>query len=204
MLLSCGVAEILFFFLSIIFNYPIPLIAIQLLWVNLVTDGIQDIALAYEKKNYDVMAEKPRNPNEKIFNKQLIQETLLAGCYMALAVFLCWVFLLDVKGISTDAARGYILLLMVFMQNAHVFNCRSETDSAFKIPIKNNYFIVLAISVVLILQLIVSEVPFLSNLLKTQSIPWQNTLLLICLSLPIILIMDLYKSFQKKKKKRIA
>lgn len=199
MLLSCGVAEILFFFFAILFDYPIPLIAIQLLWLNLVTDGIQDIALAYEKKNYEVMNDAPRRPNERVFNKQLIQETLLAGIYMALVVFLCWIFLLDVIGMQVDNARGYILLLMVFMQNAHVFNCRSESESAFKIPIKNNYFIVLSIVAVLSLQLFVSETPFLSQILKTKSVPWQDALLLIVLALPIILIMDLFKSIKRKK-----
>ncbi len=199
MLLSCGTAEILFFLFSIIFDYPIPLVAIQLLWINLVTDGIQDIALAYEKKNSDVMKEKPRNPDEKIFNKLLIQEVLLSGFYMALAVFLCWIFLLDFRGVPVVSARGYILLLMVFMQNVHVFNCRSETESAFKVPIKNNYFIVISIVVVLLLQLIVSEVPIFAHLLKTESIPWKDTIILIGLALPIIVVMDLFKSIKRKK-----
>lgn len=200
MLLSCGVAEILFFFFAIIFGYPLPLLAIQLLWLNLVTDGIQDVALAYEKKNDDVMNEKPRRPDEKIFNKLLIQEILLSGVYMALAVFLCWIFLIDVRGIPVDNARGYILLLMVFMQNVHVFNCRSETKSAFKIPIKNNYFIVISIVLVLLIQLIVSEIPFLAHILKTESVPWKDTLVLIALALPIVIIMDLFKSINEKKK----
>lgn len=199
MLLSCGVAEVLFFLLSIIFGYEIPLIAIQLLWLNLVTDGIQDVALAYEKKNYDVMSEPPRRPNERIFNKKLIEQVLVSGTYIALVVFLVWIFLIDYKGMPIDNARGYIILLMVFMQNFHVFNCRSEEKSAFKIPLKNNYFIVVAIIAVLVLQMIVSEVPMLSSLLKTQTIPWNHALILAFLSMPIIFVMDAYKKYKRKK-----
>lgn len=198
MLLSCGVAEVLFFLLSIIFGYPIPLIAIQLLWINLVTDGIQDVALAYEKKNYDVMSLPPRKPDEKIFNRQLVEEILLSGTYIALVVFITWIYLLDFKGISENSARGYILLLMVFMQNFHVFNCRSETESAFKIPLKNNYFIVLAIAVVLILQTIVSEVPFFSHLLKTENIPINDAIVLVFLAIPIVFVMNIYKKYKKE------
>jgi len=198
MLLSCGVAEVLFFFISIMLGYPIPLVAIQLLWLNLVTDGIQDVALAYEKRNYDVMREPPRRPNEKVFNKLLAQETLLSGAYIALVVFLVWIFLLDYSGMPIASARGYILLLMVFMQNVHVFNCRSEKDSAFKIPIKNNYFVIIAIIFVLTIQIIVSEVPVLSHMLKTESVPLMETIILIALSLPMIFVMDTYKKLKNK------
>jgi calcium-translocating P-type ATPase len=199
MLLSCGVAEILFFFLAIIFGYPIPLVAIQLLWLNLVTDGIQDVALAYEKKNYDVMAEPPRKPSERVFNRLLAEETLLSGLYMALVVFLTWIFLIDFRGMEIKLARGYILLLMVFMQNVHVFNCRSERDSAFSIPIKNNYFIVVAIIIVLGIQTLVSEVPFLSHILKVEPIPIKSAIVLFVLALPIIAVMDTYKAIKKNK-----
>ncbi len=199
MLLSCGVAEILFFFLAIIFGYPIPLVAIQLLWLNLVTDGIQDVALAYEKKNYDVMSEPPRRPSERVFNRQLAEEALLSGLYMALVVFLTWIFLIDYKGMEINLARGYILFLMVFMQNVHVFNCRSERDSAFSIPIKNNYFIVLAIIFVLGLQFLVSETAFLSHILKVEAVPFISALILFVLATPIIAVMDTYKAIKKNK-----
>ncbi len=199
MLISCGIAEILFFMMAILLGYEIPLVAIQLLWLNLVTDGIQDVALAYEKKNYDVMSEKPRNPNERVFNRLLIEETFIAGLYIALVVFLTWVYLIDVKGFDIDLARGYVLLLMVFMQNFHVFNCRSETESAFKIPIKNNYFIIISIIIVLIIQMIVTEVPFLTSIIKTKPVPIKDAIILILLAFPIIIVMNAYKSYKRKK-----
>lgn len=198
MLISCGIAEVLFFMLAIIMGYELPLIAIQLLWLNLVTDGIQDVALAYEKKNYDVMSEHPRKPNERIFNRLLIEETLIAGSYIAIVVFLTWIYLIDVKGFNVDLARGYILLLMVFMQNFHVFNCRSETESAFKIPLKNNYLIIAGIGLVLTIQMIVSEVPFLSALLKAKPVPIKDALILVLIAFPIIFVMNAFKKYKRK------
>ena len=71
-LISCGLAEVLFFCLAIIFDLPMPLVAIQLLWLNVVTDGIQDIALSFEIAEDNIMKEKPRNPKESLFDKVLI------------------------------------------------------------------------------------------------------------------------------------
>ena len=86
-LISCGLAEVTFFCLSIIFNLPMPLVAIQLLWINVVTDGIQDFALSFEKAEDGVLQEKPRNPKESIFNKSLMQEIIVAGSLIGVIVF---------------------------------------------------------------------------------------------------------------------
>ena len=88
LLISCGLGEVLFIILSILFDYPLPLVAVQLLWLNLVTDGIQDITLSLEKAEREVMNDKPRKPNESIFDKLLIQETLVSGIKISLTVFL--------------------------------------------------------------------------------------------------------------------
>ena len=64
MLLSCGVSEVVFYLFSILLDYSVPLTAIQLLWLNLVTDGIQDVALAFEQTDKDVLKRKPRSTKE--------------------------------------------------------------------------------------------------------------------------------------------
>ena len=109
-LLSNGIAEVIFFLAAIIFNYPVPLVAVQLLWLNLVTDGLQDAALAFEKGTRNVMQEKPRNPNEKIFNKLLTQETLLSGIMIGVIVFAFWIYLIEVKALPTDTANSNTFL----------------------------------------------------------------------------------------------
>lgn len=199
MLLSCGISEILFFTLALIGNMPIPLLAIQLLWLNLVTDGIQDVALAFEKGDKEVMNHPPRKTTEAIFNSTMVEEILISGIVIGITVFVFWLYLM--KGIEMDivSARSYILLLMVFMQNIHVFNCRSEITSAFKIPVKNNPFIVIGIISTLLLQLIVTETPILSNILKTKPLDFYHISLALLLSLPLLIIMELFKSIKRKK-----
>lgn len=201
MLLSCGVAEILFFILAIAFNYPLPLLAIQLLWLNLVTDGIQDAALAFEKGSSDVMDEAPRSPKEKIFNKLLVQEVLLSGILIGLIVFGVWVYLINYLKYDVVTARSYIVILMVFMQNLHVLNCRSETKSIFKIPFKNNPLIIIGTISVLTLQFFVIESPTLSSVLKITTLPVNHVVLMFVLALPILLVMEVFKYFKNKNNK---
>lgn len=197
MLISTGFSEVLFFLLAILFNYPVPLLAVQLLWLNLVTDGLQDIALAYEKQQEEEMLEKPREPNEGIFNKLLIQETLVSGTAIGLIVFLFWVYLINYIHMDVGQARGYVLLLMVFMQNIHMFNCRSELKSAFKIPFNNNPFIIVSIMLVLLLQFLVTKNAMLSKILQTTRISVNHIFIIFLLALPILLIMEIFKKLKR-------
>ena len=198
MLLSCGLAEVLFFLLSVIFNLPMPLVAIQILWLNIVTDGLQDFALSFEKAEKDILKERPRDPDEQLFNKTLLQEVLLAGIVIGLIVFIVWFFLIDILKMPETIARGYTMALMVFLQNIHVLNCCSETNSIFKRDFKSNKLVLVTIVSSIILQIIIMEVPVLSSFLKTTSIPLLHLFYLFLISFIILIVMEVYKYFIRK------
>lgn len=197
-LISCGLAEVLFFCLSIIFDLPMPLVAIQLLWLNVVTDGIQDFALSFEKDEKDIMKEKPRNPKEPLFDKNLFVEIIISGFVIGLLVFGVWYYLIKGINVETSVARGYIMVLMVFIQNIHVFNCRSESRSTFSVPLKANKLIVVGVIASILLQVIVMEIPVASRFLQTVSIPIINLGYLFLLSLLVLVIMEIYKKIKYK------
>lgn len=197
LLLSCGFAEVFFFILAIIFDLPMPLLAIQLLWLNIVTDGIQDIALSFEEATNEVMKEKPRQKEESIFNKDMLKEIFISSFYISFLVLILWLILIKVVKMDVFKARGYVMCLMVFIQNVHVLNCRSEKESILKYKNKN-WFVPLAIISCLILQFIVMEIPFLSTILKTTSIPLLDLIVLFLISLTIIILMEVYKKINYK------
>lgn len=197
MLLSCGMAEVLFFVLSIIFDLPMPLVAIQLLWLNLVTDGLQDFALSFEKAEPQVMKEAPRSPKESLFNRLLLEEVLVAGIAIGIIVFILWYYLIEHVGMDVTTARGYVMALMVFIQNIHVFNCRSEKESFYKISLKSNLLIPVVIFGSIILQILVMEVPLLSTFLQTNSIPITDLLQLALFAMLILPIVEIYKKLKK-------
>ena len=198
MLLSCGLAEVLFFVLAVAFDLPIPLVAIQLLWLNLVTDGLQDMALSFERETDTIMKEKPRDTKESLFEKKLSTQILLGGLYIGILVFFIWYILVEKVGMEIYHARGYILALMVFIQNIHVLNCRSEKKSVFVNSLLKNPFIIVAIFGSILLQVLVMEVPFLSSKLQTFSISWFQLIILFMISLTILPVIEIYKHLKVK------
>ena len=199
LLLSCGLAEVLFFVAAIAFGMDLPLVAIQLLWLNLVTDGLQDMALSFERETDLLMKQKPRNPKESLFEKDLITQVALSGLFIGIVVFLVWYILLRLD-VDLVTARGYVLALMVFIQNIHVINCRSEVKSIFENSFKKNKFVLFTIVGSILLQIIVMEVPFLSKFLQISSVPYGHLALILLLSLPILTVMEIYKHLKKRKR----
>ena len=198
-LVSCGLAEVLFFCLAILFDMEMPLVAIQILWLNVVTDGIQDFALSFERAENDIMKEKPRDPKESLFDKTILEEIIVAGTIIGLIVFAVWYYLIKVAHMDVPTARGYIMALMVFIQNIHVFNCRSEHASAFKVPLKNNKLIVIGVIASVLLQVIVMEVDVLSTLLQTVVVPFSSMIGLFAIASIVLVLMELYKKIRYHK-----
>ena len=199
LLISTAFAEMMLFIISIIFNLPPPFTTVQILWINLVTNGIQDIAIAMEKGEKGVMRDSPRAANEKLFNSLLIKETILSAITMFLMVFAVWYILNTRTAMPLMQARNYILLLMVLLQNVHAFNCRSEKVSVFKVPLKNNKFIVYAVAAALILHIAFMNIPFLQGILKTNSVTFGEFGTVLLLALPLLIVMEIFKLINKKK-----
>ena len=199
-LVSCGLAEVLFFCLSILSDLPMPLVAIQLLWINVVTDGIQDLALSFEKAERNIMKVPPRPSKEPLFDRELFHQILFSGIVTGLLVFSIWYYLIRVLGMDLSTSRGYVMALLVFIQNIHVFNCRSETQSTFKIPLKSNKLIVIAFISSILLQILVMEIPILSTFLQTNPIPFTHLISLFLLATIVLFLMEIYKKMKYHKK----
>ena len=201
-LVSCGLAEVLFFCLAILMDMPMPLVAIQLLWLNVVTDGIQDFALSFERPERDIMKEPPRDPKESLFDKELLLEIIVSGTTIGLTVFGLWVYLLKYLGLGTALARVYIVALMIIIQNIHAFNCRSEKRSVFSVPITSNYIFLFGVLGSIVLGIAVLEIDAINIFLKTTFLPYTHLLGLFFLGLIILVVMECYK-FIRYHNKRI-
>ena len=143
------------------------------------------------------MNKQPRNIKENIFNKLLIKEILISGVYMGICSFIFWLFISN-QNLDIVVKRSYLMLFIVFLQNIHTFNCRSESKSLFKIPFKNNYFIYRGIGLTLAIQLLVSNTPYLSHLLHLEALPLKIILIDLICALPVIGLMEIFKIINKK------
>jgi calcium-translocating P-type ATPase len=193
-LISCNIAEAVFFCLAIALDMPMPFVAVQLLWLNVVTDGVQDFALSFEKAEKDILREKPRNPKESIFDKTLLRKILFSAAVITAVIFSLYYYLVRVVNVDIAVARSYTMCLMVFIQNVHAFNCRSEKQSAFRISLRSNPVFLFGIAGTIVLQLIVMEVPFFSEFLQTISMPPVLIAEFFAFALTILLALEVYKA----------
>ncbi|MFO7719376.1 MAG: HAD-IC family P-type ATPase [Gillisia sp.] len=202
LLISTGAAEVIFFIFSILAGLPLPLLAVQLLWLNLVTNGIQHVALAFEKGESGAMKRKPRSPSEKIFNPLMVKQTLVSSFTIGIIVFGFWYWLNKYTEMDEAYARNLVLLLMVFMQNFHVFNCRSERVSTFRIPLKRNILLVFGVLIAQGIHILSMQIPFMQNILRIEPISLKEWSYILLLAIPIILVMELFKLFNAKKEQK--
>ncbi|MCU0417572.1 MAG: HAD-IC family P-type ATPase [Cytophagaceae bacterium] len=199
LLVSTGFAEIMTIIFTLGLNLPVPFTAIQLLWLNLVTNGIQDVAMAFEKGDTGEMKRKPRDPNESVFNRLMVQEVVLSSIVMSVAVSAVWYYLIEVEHTDIGPARSLVMLLMVLFQNLHVLNCRNELKSIFSVPLSNNWWLVGAIFLAHGIHVGVSYIPFMADVLELQPYRWSDWAYVLEASLSIIVVMELFKWVKRRK-----
>jgi magnesium-transporting ATPase (P-type) len=192
LLISTGAAEITLFTLSLLAGLPLPLVAVQLLWLNLVTNGIQDVALAFEGGEPGAMRRRPRPPSEGIFNRLMIQQTVTAGLTMGVIVMINWVVLLEL-GFTEVEARNRVLLLMVLLQNFHVFNARSEHVSAFKVPLSRNRILIVGVLLAQGIHLLAMHVPLMQHVLHVAPVSAWEWAVPFVMATTIIVAMEMFK-----------
>ena len=201
-LLSCSIAEVLFFVLAMISGAGTPLLPIQLLWLNVVTDGFQDLSLSLEKPEPNLMRESPRSTKESLFTKSMVTQVSVMGATIGLIVFGVWMILTTSLNVDIVVARTLVMALMVFLQNAHALNCRSEKVSIFKMSYKTNWFFAFAVLGSIGLQILFMEIPALSNLLDLTTVEYSMLLILLASSLIVIVIGELFKLIVRNQDKK--
>jgi magnesium-transporting ATPase (P-type) len=197
LLISTGAAELVLFVLAMITAMPLPLLAVQLLWLNLVTNGIQDVALAFEPGEGRELEQPPRPPREAIFNRIMLERVIISAIVIGVVAFGLFKWLLD-HGFSLEQARNSTLLLMVLFENVHVFNSRSETLSVFRHnPLRNK----LLLGGTLLAQMIhigAMYTPWLGDVLGASPVTFDQWLTLLGLALSVMVVMELHKWFRSR------
>ena len=199
LLISTGFAELVLVMLSFITGMPLPLLPVQLLWLNLVTNGIQDVMLGLESAEPGLLKRKPRSPKEPIFNKLMLRRIVVGGLYIGIVSFVLFYFLLQ-GGESVESARNIILLLMVLFENVHVFNARTESNFLHKISYKNSIALISLVIFTQFLHIACIHIPFMQNILSTQPVSFDIWLSLAVVAFGLVFIMEADKWLMLKKR----
>ena len=145
-LLSCNIGEVLTMFLGILMGMPIILLPVQILLVNLVTDGLPAVALGMERPESDMMTRPPRRSNEEFFAGGLMWKIVLRGVFIGLSTLASFTTVMRLGG-SLEACRTAALITLVTSQLIHVFECRSERRSLFRMNPFGNMKLVGAVAI---------------------------------------------------------
>ncbi|MCW4032046.1 MAG: calcium-transporting P-type ATPase, PMR1-type [Candidatus Bathyarchaeota archaeon] len=186
-LLSCNLGEILIVFVAGILGWPLPLLTIHLLWVNLATDGLPAIALGVDPTDPDIMQSPPISKSESIFTRRV--KVFIASLAIIIALIILPVFAISLERMDIIYAQTVALTTLVMIEMFNALNCRSLKYSIFKIGLFTNKWLILAIASSIIMHLSILYIPGLSWLFKIRSLDlgfW--ALCLPLAALPLIII----------------
>ena len=171
-LMSCNVGEILIIFLSMLLNWPIPLLPIHLLWVNLLTDAFPALALGTEKKEPGLMTEPPRSPNESIINKDMLINIAVQSIVMTAAVL--GSFYYGWQNYGLEMGRTYALVTLIVSELLRAYTCRSEKHPLWKIGFFSNRNMNLATVFSFALLVVILLVPGLRDIFNVATLHFHD------------------------------
>ena len=196
-LLSCNLGEVLTMFLAALFYLPNPLSPIQILLVNLATDGLPAIALGVDPPEQDIMRQQPREKKESIFARGLVEKIVIRGALIGLCTLLSFMVGRYYE-MNLETCRTLALCTLVMSQLIHVFECRSERHSIFQIKLFTNPYLVGAVAISIILLCSVLYVPFLQGVFHTVALSLNQWLIVMFFSGIIAFINSVYLLIKSK------
>jgi Ca2+-transporting ATPase len=197
-LLSCNLGEILVMFVTALFGYPVPLLPIQILWVNLVTDGLPALALGVDPVDPNVMERPPRDPQEPVVTGARGWLIGLQGAFIAACSLGAYLFVLLYEKEGIERARTAALATLACTQLFHAFSCRSMRHSIFKLRFSTNPQLVGAVVLSFLLQMGIIYVPFFQPIFKTMPLSLVDLGMIMVFSTLPLWTMEVVKGLNRR------
>lgn len=202
-LIPTGFAAIVSILIAMALDIPIPYVAAQLLWINLVTNGLQDVALAFEPGEKDVIKRKPRRLKEGIMSRLMYERSILVGLIISLGIIFNFIAALD-DGVSLERARTIAVTTMVLFQFFQAWNSRSELRSVFTINPLSNPFLFYSMVAAFLAQIAVVYVPALQWVFRTESLSLDEWGRIILVSLSVVALVEIDKFIRRRRQSRLV
>ncbi|MDK2745064.1 MAG: cation-translocating P-type ATPase [Nitrospira sp. BO4] len=197
-LLSCNVSEVLVMLFATLLGLPLPLLPIQILWMNLVTDGIPALALAVDRKAPDLMKRRPRQPDAWLLDGRRLLAIAGEGVVLGVIALGAFSYSLFELHQTLDQARTVAFTVLVVTQLVHAFNCRSERLSLFQVGVQTNRPLLLAFALSLAIQVAVLIVPAAAPIFKIAPLPMEDWALMGAMGVLPLVIMELVKVLRRR------
>ncbi|MBX9658160.1 MAG: cation-translocating P-type ATPase [Nitrospiraceae bacterium] len=198
-LLSCNISEILLMLLATLFALPLPLLPVQILWINLVTDGLPALALAVDPKDPDLMRRPPRPSAEQFLTKERFLMLFAQGSFLALITLGAFVYCLYGMDLNLDRARTLTFTILVMAQLFHAFNNRSDRRSLFEIGLLTNKPLLGAVALSAALQAVIVLTPPIHPIFDVVPFDAEHWLLALGIGILPLVAMEIWKAGLAKK-----
>jgi Ca2+-transporting ATPase len=197
-LLSCNVSEVLVMLFATLFGLPLPLLPIQILWMNLVTDGMPALALAVDPKAPDLMKRPPRPPEARLLDGGRLLAIGGEGLMLSAIALGAFSYCLYVVEQSVEQARTVAFTVMVAAQLVHAFNCRSDRWSLFQLGVASNRALLWAVLLSIAVQVAVLTVPAAAPVFKVAELPVEDWELMTGMAVLPFAVMELIKIIRRR------
>jgi len=209
-LISCNIAEILLIFVGILIDLPLPLIAIQILWINLMTDGLPALALSSDPYEPDIMSRKPRDPKKNIIDKRAFTSIIIRAVIITVISLVLYYIALQIYAPSWQTLpkdspqlylpRTFVFSTLLICELLNVYNTRSDRRSFFKVPVWSNKYLLIAVLISLTLNFVLIYTPPLATLFQLSPIPVIDWLVIIPLSFLTVVSEEIIKWYWRTHK----
>ncbi|MBW3023241.1 HAD-IC family P-type ATPase, partial [Candidatus Woesearchaeota archaeon] len=191
-MLSTNIGELFTIFFGVILRMPLPIIAIQILWLNLLTDGLPAVALSVDPHDKDIMERKPRKKKESILGKTTIRRMITVSAIMAVGTLILFKYYLPDEIHARTVAFSTLVLLQLF----NVISCKSEKVPFFRI-LFNNWYLLGAVALSVLLQLMIIYTP-LSFVFKTMPLPASEWIIIVAVASLSLIYREVDKAITNK------
>lgn len=194
-LLSGNIGEVLTVFLGPILGLPLPLLPIQILWMNLTTDSLPALALGVENAEPNIMQRPPRDPKESVIGRKLLTLMISQGMFIGLIQFIGFAleyFVFTAQDI--DMARSVALYLCILTQNLHAFNVRSQRLSIFRLGVFSNPWLIWSFVAVVVITVLTAYLPIFHTILQTKPIGLSEWAMILSLAVLPVIGMEMVKA----------
>jgi magnesium-transporting ATPase (P-type) len=198
-LIPTGLAAIVSILVAMVLGVPIPYVAAQLLWINLVTNGLQDVALAFEPGEKEVIKRKPRSLKEGIMSRLMYERSILVGLIISAGVIFNFISALE-NGASVERARTIAVTTMVLFQFFQAWNSRSELQSVFTLSPFSNPFLFYSMVAAFLAQIAVVYIPALQWVFRTEPLAGAEWIRIGLVALAVVLAVEIDKLIRRKRR----
>ena len=215
-LLSCNLGEVICVFIATLFNWPLPLVAIQLLWINLVTDTLPAISLGIDPGDKDVMKRKPRNPKESFFSEGAGYRAAIAGILIGILTLAAFYIGVSEHGFGINElinneseeaikaltyGRTMAFIVLTISQLFYSLTMRNSKKTIFEVGFFKNKFLILSIIVGIVLQVGLISIPSIARIFKVTQLSFADWDIVFIFALIPFLVNEVIKIISRKMKK---